>query len=500
MLIFLLAPALIQALSNGEEATRNYHFMAHISIGEGDDEVHCGGVIYSTKAILTAARCVAPKGRKVKASDVHIVVGAADWTDEGAATRQTPDVKKIVTFPAYTGGYNADIALLIMAEEMFFDANVNKIAVAADGWMDSWVDGTTVTVYGWGRTQENNEGVNELQEINYDLSDQDECKQYWQEKSMHVGEGMFCAGSPDEDQHTWDGDQGGPVFYVVGITNQLLGLVSWGKDKSPRDYDVMTDVSHYKDIIEKELGASDTYPWVELKGGLNHGVVVIHQDDTNGPSTICTDGVGQVEVDTICISLGYKSGVIQGSREYAGKRPSRGYGDMPPFGITDLDCSSAANVFKDCTFDLYPSDASAPCFDGQQLAVLCSNEETWKFEFTHMQTKTGKRGRAMCRLIAHHYGTQVDVKREIIGTLVNIEDGGLPVVIVENMKWRKRQDTFLARYRDLDPHCLACVATVRNTDGVFTTHIIEDDCKMDQTDAETKLTEWMTSWDPESED
>ena len=466
--------------------------------------MHCGGVIYSTKAILTAARCVAPKGMKVKASDVHIVVGAADWTDEEAVNRQTPDVKKIVTFPAYKGGNNADIALLIMAEEMTFDDHVNKIAVAESGWMDSWVDGTKVTVYGWGGTQDDDEGTNTLHQINYDLSDQDKCKEYWQEKSMPVGDGMFCAGSPDEEMHTWDGDQGGPVFYINDASeNILLGLVSWGKDKSPRDYDVMTDVSYYKAIVEKEVGASDAYPWVELKGGLNHGVVLIHQeDDTNGPTTICTDGVDQVDVDTICISLGFKSGVIQGSREYAGKRPSKGYGDMPHFGITDLDCSSADNVLADCEFNLYPSEASAPCFDGQQLAVLCSNEDAWKFEFTHMQTKTGNRGRAMCRLIAHHYGTQVDVKREVIGALVNINTDSVEMV-EEHMKWRKKQDTFLARYKDLEHNCLACVATVRDTDKVFTAHILENEdvCKMDKAAAEEVLNKWIKNdWDPESDD
>ena len=465
--------------------------------------MHCGGVIYSTKAILTAARCVAPKGMKVKASDVHIVVGEADWTDEDAPDRQTPDVKKIVTFPAYKGGYAADIALLILSEEMTFDETANKIDVANSGWMDTWVDGTKVTVYGWGGTQDDDEGTNKLHQISYELSDQDECKKYWEEKSMHVGDGMFCAGSPDEDMHTWDGDQGGPVFFINDASdNILLGLVSWGKDKSPRDYDVMTDVSYFKALVEKELGASDDYPWVELKGGLNHGVVLIHrEDDTNGPSTICTDGVDQVDVDTICLSLGFKSGVIQGSRDYAGKRPSKGYGDMPHFGITDLDCSSAANIFSDCTFKPYPAEASAPCFDGQQLAVLCSNEEAWKFEFSHMQTKTGNRGRAMCRLIAHHYGTQVDVKKEVIGALVNIKTDTVEVV-EEQMKWRKKQDTFLARYKDLEHSCLACVATVRGANNVFTTYILENEdvCKMDKTDAETKLEEWMAGWDPESED
>ena len=174
----------------------------------------CGGVIYSTKAILTAARCVAPRGMRVDASDVHIVVGAADWTDEAVTTRQTPAVKKIVTFPAYKGGNHADIALLIVDEEIFFDADVGKIAVAESGWMDSWEDGTEVTVYGWGGTQDDDEGTNVLHQIKYELSDQDECKEYWREKSNPVGDAMFCAGSPDEDKHTWHGDQGGPVFFI----------------------------------------------------------------------------------------------------------------------------------------------------------------------------------------------------------------------------------------------------------------------------------------------
>jgi len=498
LLVLLLAPALIEALYNGEEATENYKFMAHLKIGEEGKEIQCGGVIYSSKSILTTARCVAPKGQKVKVSEVDIVVGAADWTDEAAEHRATPSVKKIITFPAYKGGYEADIALLVLTEELVFGDGVGKIEVATSGWIASWVEGTQVTVNGWGGTQESDEGVEKLQKIEYELSDQKECGEYWSQRGMPLGDSMFCAGSPTEEKHAWNGDQGGPVFYIDS-TPKLLGLVSWGKDRSPRDYDVMTDVSGYTDLLVSALSDAEQYPWVELHGGLNHGVVLIHREaDKDGPTTICTDEVTQVEIDAICKTLGFNTGSIQSAREYAGKYPTRGYSSMPKFGVTRLDCKNSANVFKDCTYASYPAEAKAPCFDGQQLAVQCSNE-AWNFEFTHMQTKTGARGRAMCRLAAHHYGAQIDVKSEIVGTLVNIFSDKVEKV-EENMKWRKKQDTFLARYQDLEHSCLACVAAVRGTEGMFKTFILEDEsvCKMERPDAQTKLEEWLKTFDPDS--
>merc|ERR1712176_1059130 len=202
---------------------------------------------------------------------------------------------------------------------------------------------------------------------------------------------------------------GGPVLVNQNGDLVQAGLVSWGNDRTvPREDDVNTDLVHFKEWIEEQAASTENYPWIELGGGLSHGVVLLHHDESS-------------ERDAICSHLGYEYGVARGSRDYTGRRPSKGFSKMPQFGATKLQCTEGTDDFAgECSYLKYPDEAPMPCFDGQQLAVQCANKE-WTFQFTHMQTKTGDRGKAMCRLDAQQYGAQINVKSEVTAMLVNIK-------------------------------------------------------------------------------
>jgi secreted trypsin-like serine protease len=500
LLLALLVPSVLALVSgesqqqiwNGEDATEN-KFVVYLEIsGKGDREAkRCGGVVYGDKkAVLTSAQCVAPKGRKVSVDDVKVVAGVVDSTD---AKGVMGEPMRIVTHPGYQGGVENDIAMIILKNAL--RGTVEAIQLANKDWSKDNDFTGKVTLMGWGGTQDEKQGVDLLQKVEYSYSDQAKCKEFFSDKGKILQDGMFCSGDPNEDAHAWKGDEGGPVVITINADTYLAGLISWGNDRpGQRDYDVNTDVVHFKDWIELSAAAKSTY--VELKGRLNEGVVILHEDGKD-PVTICNHKVAQKDLDVICKSLGHKNGILKSVKDYIGRR-RKAFDDMPKFGATELDCTDGDNDFAKCKKKVYPDEALQPCFNGQQLAVQCAENE-WEFDFTNIQTKPGNRGKAMCRLKAEQYGTAINVKAEVLGMLVNIKADKKVEVVEKQMKYKRRQSTLAARYRDLENNCLACVAMVRGAEPKFSTYIMEneDNCKIDQTEAKGLLDQWIKDFVPE---
>ena len=370
-----------------------------------------------------------------------------DWTDEEEGYRQEVKARRIVLHPDYKGTAENDIAIIMLEEDMTFNERVKAVhSLAEEFWIEEYTG--DAWVFGWGGTEEEREGVDVLQMIQYSISDQTDCDDYWGYKGRILTEKMFCTGSPEEEQHAWVGDEGSPVFIKDDDDNMLLaGVVSFGTEKgSSRDYDVNTDVSAFTEWIEKTVAEGDQYPHISLRGGTDNGVVMLMKDASSEQATICNHGAGQKELDAICKTLGYAGAVHRGSLDYVGRRPKKGYENMPNFGATNLQCAEGTDDFaNDCTFTEYPDNAAVPCFKGDELALQCTTGEEWEFEYTHIVTREGSRGRARCKLLAQRYGVQVDVKGMLSGMLVNIKESGAVEIIDKEMEYRKSETTHSSR-------------------------------------------------------
>ena len=379
------------------------------------------------------------------ASQVKILVGVQDWTDEDEENRQEVKAKRIVTHPDYRGTSANDIAVILLADDMTFNDKVSRISLGSDGWMDDY-DGN-IWVYGWGGSEVERGGVRGLQMIEYSFSDQNECREYWKAKGRMMPESAFCSGSPAEEQNAWVGDEGGPVF-IKNSENEMVqaGVVSYGTEKGEsRDYDVNTNVVLFRDWIEDTVDSADDYPYISLEGGLDNGVVMLTKDASSKPATICNHGAGQKELDAICKTLGYGRAVNRGSRNYVGRRPKKGYEKMPYFCATKLQCDEGTDDFaNDCTFTEYPDNAEIPCFNGDELAVQCTSGEEWEFEYTHMLSKEGARGRVKCKLLAERYGVPIDAKHTLSAMLVNIKESEVEIVD-KSMRYRRSESTHVSR-------------------------------------------------------
>ena len=284
-------------------------------------------------------------------------------------------------------------------------------------------------------------------------------------------DGLVCTIDPDGEATTYIGDNGGPLVVKVGDRFTLLGLVSWGfLDPEVRSYNMFVDVHSNQQWIEETMGRAADDSWVELNTGGSHGIVMVH-DKMGKVATVCNDNVGKSEINAVCRGQGYTKGALADVRDYLPgerKQKKQGGSGLPPYGYTNLNCGDDnSDILKQCTMEEYEF-ALVPCFDGQQLAVKCTDED-WSFEVTNIfpEIKSVKgtefaRGRISCMVHAEKYGIPLDMKSQVKVGLVIRGDDGIEDIEGKPMKYRKKTGMHVGRFKPtnevLPDACFACIA------------------------------------------
>lgn len=198
----------------------------------------CGGAIYSRDIIITAAHCVA----NTSVTLIRVRVGANQHNSGGT----------LLPVAAYTihEQYDSklkpyDIALVRLSTQLTYSLSVKAIGLATS----SPVDGATVTVTGWGYTDEKGSAgyASALQSVQLQIIERGQCASAkygygWD----FVGTEMICAASGSKDACT--GDSGGPM-----VSERLLaGIVAWGYGCAQSNYPgVYVDVAVLRPWITK---------------------------------------------------------------------------------------------------------------------------------------------------------------------------------------------------------------------------------------------------------
>uniref|UniRef100_A0AAQ4QGR0 trypsin n=1 Tax=Gasterosteus aculeatus aculeatus TaxID=481459 RepID=A0AAQ4QGR0_GASAC len=208
----------------------------------------CGGILIGTCRVLTAAHCIGV--------EMQVVLGGVDLEKDEIYDQVIP-VEKAVVHEDYRETpfvlYN-DIAMLqLKVTNTPYCANETRFVKTACLPKQPFASGTECVISGWGATETQKYGTNQLLDARVLLISQEKCK------APHVygtslDDSMFCAGTLQGGVDSCQGDSGGPLVCERNGTHYVVGVVSWG-DGCGKKYKpgVYANVGRFVDWIARRL-------------------------------------------------------------------------------------------------------------------------------------------------------------------------------------------------------------------------------------------------------
>ncbi|KAH7086454.1 trypsin-like cysteine/serine peptidase domain-containing protein [Paraphoma chrysanthemicola] len=201
----------------------------------------CGGTLLNANTVLSAAHCF---GFDVASWNVR--AGSLNRSSGGVYV----NVSSIIKHPNNTEqGTDYDVAIVKLSTPIVLqaDSTVGYAALAAPG--SDPVDGSIVTVAGWGAVGERAPGSEVLRKVDVPIVSRATCRKNY--SVDRISDRMICAGVPAGGKDSCQGDSGGPLF---SSTNTVVGVVSWGFGCArPNLPGVYAHVSAFSDFIASNL-------------------------------------------------------------------------------------------------------------------------------------------------------------------------------------------------------------------------------------------------------
>jgi secreted trypsin-like serine protease len=188
-----------------------FPWMVRLSMG-------CGGVLYTSALVLTAAHCVGPTGPN---TTITVTQGAVDLEDPARTVRTSNYVYRAPGFISTQAG--RDWALIRLGVPI---NGVPWLKLARDSSL--YLDGipTSFTVLGWGATAEGGPQQRFLRKASVPFVRDSECRDAY---SSLISSEMICAGAPGGGVDTCQGDSGGPMMAWSPTREWIqVGITSWG--------------------------------------------------------------------------------------------------------------------------------------------------------------------------------------------------------------------------------------------------------------------------------
>ncbi|KAM8836591.1 hyaluronan-binding protein 2 [Spinachia spinachia] len=210
----------------------------------------CGGILLKSCWVLTAAHCVK------SGVEMQVVLGGIDLAKDEPYDQVIPVEKAVVheDFKETPSALYNDIALLqLKVTNRPYCANETRFVKTACLPEQPFDSGTECVVSGWGVTETQKYGTNQLLDARVLLISQEKCK------APHVygaslDDSMFCAGLLQGGVDSCQGDSGGPLVCQRNGTHYAVGVVSWG-DGCAKKYKpgVYANVGGFGDWIARRL-------------------------------------------------------------------------------------------------------------------------------------------------------------------------------------------------------------------------------------------------------
>lgn len=249
-------------IANGYAAIEGdwpWHAGLFMNVANRLPEYICGGTIISENFVITAAHCTVPNRILLAANDLVVKLGLHNRTGPSEHTRMY-DVVEIIRHEAFNkDNLRNDVALLRMADDIVFSDYIQPVCL----WPVSMNDLSSILkdrgyVVGWGKGH-TNKIAEILQEATVAAVDYETClksnpKHF--HKHLSWDKSSYCAGNQNQT-NVCDGDSGGGMFYNIGSSWYIRGLVSTGVRPvgdsacNPKEYVIFSDIPYYLEWISK---------------------------------------------------------------------------------------------------------------------------------------------------------------------------------------------------------------------------------------------------------
>ncbi|MEV1288863.1 serine protease [Micromonospora sp. NPDC049679] len=207
-------------------AEGEFPWMVRLSMG-------CGGALYTTQIVITAAHCVSRTGAN---TSITATMGSVDLQSSTRITRKSTYVYRA---PGYNGT-GKDWALIKLASPV----SLPTLKIATTTAYNSG----TFTVAGWGANREGGAQQRYLLKAQVPFVSDASCRQSYPDL---VPNEEICAGYAQGGVDTCQGDSGGPMFRRDAANAWIqVGIVSWGNGCARPNYPgVYTEVSTFASAI-----------------------------------------------------------------------------------------------------------------------------------------------------------------------------------------------------------------------------------------------------------